>query len=288
MTEMAKKFVIYSMSNSPFQEWQADLLDYSFQRAKQPGTLVRICSIDAKFPRRKIPKSKVGLTISTPNFSRITWKIDWPVMNKPGSLKYIFKEDIVRDEDTLIFLDPDMIFVKAWDPEVKMGCAIGQKWKGYGQSYCQNTSIHPDLCPVNEDDCLMFPFAIKAADMKKIVKDIELFSREGYLKHNDWMADMSAFVTAMVKNKIGVETIENIGLCNNWDNNSDRSAPIMHYCKPIRDQSGKVIWGKWRYQPWRIPPDFSQATNRVDEEVLKMLKEYILAMMRDAVKKISS
>jgi hypothetical protein len=271
-------FVIYSISNSPYQEWQADLLDYSFQKVNQPGTLIRLCSEDAKYPDRERPDSKVGLTIYTPNYSRLTPELDWPIMNKVGALAYLFKEHSFHDEDTLIFLDPDMIFIKSWDPEVKMGSACGQKWKGYGIAYCQKTSVEPELCPAGDDDCLMYPFAIKAGDMKMMVEDIVYFSTQGYMKCNDWMADMSAFVIAMVKHKIATETVENIGLCSNWDNSNDEEAPIMHYCQPIRDRSNKEIWGKWVYRPWEVPPNCSQATNKVDRELLKMLREYIVSM----------
>ena len=271
----SNKYIIYSISNSPYQEWQAELLDYSFKKVGQPGMLIRLCSVDKKYPNRSIPFSKAGLTISTPNFSELSSAIDWPVMNKPGSLNFLFDNKRFDDEDTLIFLDPDMIFIRAWDPEVNKGSAYGQRWKGYANNYCRKTSIQPDLCPDNEYGCLMYPFAIKAVDMKNIVEDIEYFSRKGYLKHNDWMADMSAFVTAMAKHNIKIETKENIGLCNNWDNNNDEAAFIMHYCRPIRDKNDNIIWGKWRYQPWNLPPDISQATNRVDKEVLATLAEYI-------------
>ncbi|MCP4397979.1 MAG: hypothetical protein GY801_11875 [bacterium] len=276
-------YIIYSISNSPYQEWQADLLDYSFTKVKQPGTLIRLCSEDAKYPKRKIPLSKAGLTICTPNFSRLTPETDWPVMNKPGSLKVLFKKKIFHDEDTLIFLDPDMIFVKIWAPEVKMGSAYGQKWKGYKNNYCQKTSIQPELCPANEDACLMYPFAITAGDMKNIVENIEYFSRKGYLKCHDWMADMSAFVIAMVKHKIRMETRDNIGLCNNWDNKNDDAAPIMHYCQQMKNACGKKLWGKWRYQPWKLPPDPSRATNQVDREVLTMLRTFIESMKQGAI-----
>jgi len=256
-------------------------LDYSFEKVKQPGTIIRLCSKDRKYPKRKASFSKIGITIHTPNFSKLTRKIDWPVMNKPGSLKYLFKKKIFHDDDTLIFLDPDMIFIKMWDPEVKRGRAYGQKWKGYSNQYCRKTSVQPQLCPVINDECLMYPFAIRAGDMKIIVKDIEQFSRQGYLKCNDWMADMSAFTTAMVKHKIGTETKENIGLCNNWNNTNDETAPIMHYCQPIKDKSGNMIWSKWEYQPWERPPLFSRATNKVDREVLRTLLDYILSMKHD-------
>lgn len=277
-----KKYIIYSISNSPYQVWQADLLDYSFLKVKQPGTLIRLCSEDAKYPNREIPISKAGITLTTPNYSKITPDLDWPIMNKVGSLSYIFNKKYFRDEDTLIFLDPDMIFLKPWDPEVQRGTAYGQKWKGYGIKYCQNTSIQPELCPDSEDECLMYPFAIKAGDMQLMIEDIEYFATQGYMKHNDWMADMSAFVIAMVNNNIKTETIENIGLCSNWDNCNDEDAPIMHYCKPILDKFDKEIWGKWVYRPWEMVPDSSQATNKVDRELLQLLREYILSMKQNS------
>ncbi|MCK4919382.1 MAG: hypothetical protein KAS01_03260, partial [Candidatus Pacebacteria bacterium] len=203
-------------------------------------------------------------------------QIDWPVMNKPGGLKYFFEKNLFNDEDTLIFLDPDMIFVKAWDPKVEKGKAYGQKWKGYLKSYCQKISIQPELCPARDDECLMYPFVIKAGDMKKMSDDIEYFSRKGYFKCADWMGDMPAYVTAMVKHKLIVETKDNIGVCNNWDNCDDEEAPIMHYCQPIKDKNGEEIWDKRNYDGCGLPPDSSLATNRVDREVLKTLKEYIL------------
>ena len=51
-------YVIYSISNSPYMEWQADLLDYSFKKSKQPGTLIRLCSDDEGHLDRKRSISK--------------------------------------------------------------------------------------------------------------------------------------------------------------------------------------------------------------------------------------
>ena len=43
-------YIVYSMSNSPYQRWQADLLDFSILDVKQPGVVVRLCSHDADHP----------------------------------------------------------------------------------------------------------------------------------------------------------------------------------------------------------------------------------------------
>jgi len=279
-------FVIYSAGNSGYQEWQSDLLDFSFNESKQPGTLVRIVSDDNN--QRKIIKTKFGKTLITPDYSKISNDKVWPVMNKPGSMKFFmdslsteFKER--NKNSTLLFLDPDMIFINQWDPrdKFKSGQVYGQKWKGYGNKYCVETSIYPENCPVSDNNVIMFPFAIKLGDFDSISDDIANFAKNGYLKKNQWMADMSAFVTAIERKGLENIPIDNLGLCNNWDNNNDPDAPIMHYCQAIRNIDGKEIWGKRIYQSdykhgdiFNKLPDHSQTTNRVDREVIKMLTKF--------------
>lgn len=285
---------IYSMSNSPYQDWQADLLDWSFVRSGQPGNLIRLCSEDSHFPGRPHSRSRVGETLLTPNYAQIDWpyyrfwrcnipvspfkrKIDWPVMNKPGSLQYLFEHRAFDEDDTLIFLDPDMVFTKPWIPALERGTVCGQKWFGYTKSYCEQSSIHPELCPETQDDCIMYPYAINAGDLKGMLTDFEYFSREGYKKAtrdhvgDNWMSDMPAFQTAMTKHDLVMEPYDNIGLCNNWENNNDPDAPILHYCQPALDHEGNQIWRKSGYVPWQLPPSPSLATNRVDREFLSLL-----------------
>ena len=282
-------FVVYSAGNSGYQEWQSDLLDFSFKESGQPGTLVRIVSDDSK-NGRKINKTKLGHTLITPDFSKISETKTWPVMNKPGSMKFFmdslspeFKKN--NKDSVLVFLDPDMIFVKPWDPrnKFKQGEVYGQKWKGYSNGYCSQTSINPELCPKSENSesgPIMFPFAIKLGDFDLISDNIANFAKQGYLKHNQWMADMSAFVTAIEKAGYKNIQIDNLGICNNWDNNNDPEAPIMHYCQAIKNKDGKEIWGKRRYQrnytygqKWDPVPKPEEATNRVDREVLTILNK---------------
>jgi hypothetical protein len=170
----------------------------------------------------------VAKTICTPDYSKIEWPflrlwnwnipispfkrhVYWPVMNKPGSLKHLFEHFTFEEADTLIFLDPDMVFTKPWIPVFDRGTVFGQKWFGYSKSYCEQSSIHPELCPETDSDCVMYPFAIKAGDLKKMLPDIEHFALEGYKTalSNDvsghWMSDMPAFQTAMTKHELVME-----------------------------------------------------------------------------------
>ena len=285
-------YVLYSAGNSGYQEWQSDLLDFSFAESKQPGILIRIVSDDSK-DKRPIVKTKYGYTIITPDFSKLNKDKTWPVMNKPGSMEYFinrlspeFKQR--NKNSTLVFLDPDMVFIKSWDPrnDFKMGEVIGQKWKGYSNEYCSQTSIDTGYCPKTESNSdnsgpLMFPFAIKLKDMEKISYDVSNYAKKGYLKHNQWMADMSAFVTAIEKHELKNKQIDNLGICNNWSNNDDPDAKIMHYCQAAKNKDGKEIWGKRKYQrnykngdTFDPVPDPKETTNRVDREVLSIINRF--------------
>lgn len=291
---LVQTYTIYSISNSPYQEWQADLLDYTFEAVAQPGKLIRLCSEDSRFPGRRGARSSVGETLFTPSYSRLEWPyvrvlrwwvgtrwslrhVEWAVMNKPGSLRFLFENRGFHDDDRLIFLDPDMVFTRPWAPAVAGGTVHGQKWIGYGRRFCEATSIHPELCPASADGCVMYPYAIRAGDLRPMVADIEHFSLEGYRKaklagaQGVWMADMSAFQTAMTKHGLTMKAVDNVGLCSNWPNRDDPDAPILHYCQPMRDRAGALLWGKGHYLPWTRPPDPSRATNRVDREVLEIL-----------------
>jgi len=273
-------YSIYSIDDSSYLKWQADLLDYSFKKAKQPGKLIRLCSGNVNRLERKKNRSNIGKTIFTPKYSGIASGITWPVMNKPGSLKYLMRMHAFNDDDVLIFLDPDMVFTKPWVPKITRGNVCGQLWVHYYKYACENSSAFPKLCPETRNECVMYPFAITAYDMKKIASDIEHFAREGYKKAvklnlsitEKWMADMPAFQTAMIKHNLIVEALKNIGLVNNWENNNE-DAPILHYCQPMKDGEGNKLWNKRTYKAWNIPPDSSLATNRVDKEVLEMLRE---------------
>ena len=288
-------YVLYSAGNSGYQEWQSDLLDFSFKESKQPGILIRIVSDDSKDQRPiiKTKDPKERYTMITPDFSKLTDTKIWPVMNKPGSMEYFinrlspeFKQR--NKQATLVFLDPDMIFIKSWDPrnDFKMGEVIGQKWKGYSNGYCSQTSIDTGYCPKSESNSdnsgpLMFPFAIKMGDMEKIAGDVSNYAKKGYLKHNQWMADMSAFVTAIEKHELKNKQIDNLGICNDWDNNDDPDAKIMHYCQAAKNKDGKEIWGKRRYQSgykhgdtFDPVPDPSETMNRVDREVLTLINRF--------------
>lgn len=283
-------FIVYSVGNSPYQEWQADLLDFSVRFAHQPGKIIRIVSedsVNATGKKRKVAKSSEGETVVTPDFSEIRKGEIQKFMNKSASIEYwvnslspAFKKK--NANAVCILLDPDMIFTKKWTPKVPKNTIVGQEWVGYSYEYCVNTSESKNLCAKKTEDGYMFPFAIRLEDLCRIAGDITTFARRGYLQDNSrWMLEMTSFVNGAVKGGMKFQNQPNVGLCNNWKNSDDPNAPIMHFCQIIK-RNGKEIWGKRRYNKNYDPetkkfepsPDPKLAENRVDREVLKMLKRF--------------
>ena len=270
-------YTIYSISNSPYMEWQADLLDYSFKKSKQPGTLIRLCSDDEGYMNRKRTISKNGYTLFTPSFARLAKDIIYAPMNKSSSINYLYSKYNFNDNATIILLDPDMIFVKPWNPTamLKPNTIYGQKWKGYGYEYCKKTSIEPNNCPKDEKDTYMFPLSIRADDLKKVVPEIVSTAKSSYLQFNDWMVEMSSFLTVCKKYNMDIIGIDNIGICGNWDNANDKDAPIMHYCQPINDKKGNKIWYKQDYKANQDVSNPNEADNLVGYNVLSTIKSYL-------------
>jgi len=275
MSKLPPLYIVYSISNSPYQEWQADLLDFSVAQSGQPGKIVRIVSKDPKYPDRPMPRSRNGITLETEDFSK--YGGGYSAMNKPGGLRELHK--VVTDKSAVIvLLDPDMIFTRVWDPTalVKEGVVYGQRWHGYGEEYCRKTTPqkYRDYCPPTDEKAIMYPFAMTMGTLEKIIP--KYFESSAYYSTaKDWMTEMSALAIAQNDPSLGLKiiTVANIGITNDWPkHNQDPDAPIMHYCQTIKDKSGKEIWGKRRYNAWDPVPDPKEATTRVDREVLEMIR----------------
>lgn len=281
-------YVIYSIGDEERQEWPAELLDYSFRRSGQKGTLIRLVSGGHR-EEAEIPLTPNGYTLVTPQFYP---ELRWPVVNKVASLDLLMRKlgraFCQRNaESVLLFLDPDMIFTHSWDPQglVSRGKAFGQRWIGYGKPYCERSTDSVEWCPPSGEPCLMYPFAITVADMEPLAPLILKEALSGYQKCRDWMADMTAFVVAMAQQELKINAIENFGICNTWEESrNDKTAPILHYCQKVFDVEGNEIWNKG-YTPWRRVPDPSLATNRVDREVLATVAE--LRVIKKALGKVA-
>lgn len=301
-------YIVYSISNSPYQQWQADLLDFSVRATDQPGVIVRLVSQEAGKPNEPIGQSAVGYTVATPAYSELNSTIfrrlvlrakrwmKWDIhgrlhfycLNKALAMNYFLESHPELDEEAIIvWLDPDMIFSHAWEPDssmVRPGHVLGQYWWGYDQSWCQRHGggNSEAACPAPEA-AIMFPFCISVADMRRIVRAYGSVSETIYRSTRDWKSEMYGLVIAMGVAGLHCRTLRAFGTCNNWPSAvvNDPGAPISHYTQAMLDSNGNEIWDKRKYtphtlnSPWRRPPSPEHAASLTDQRTLRMIHRFI-------------
>lgn len=298
-------YVMYSMSNSPYQRWQADLLDFSAGESAQPGEIVRLCSLDRDHARLGLSRSSVGTTFETPSYAELghTWGrrlVRWAkrkllrdapgryhfyCLNKPfGMRAFLEAHPELEGDARLLWLDPDMVFTQAWDPreEVRPGLVSGQRWWGYDRTWCEE-AVGGGLEAPADDSALMFPFCISVADMRRISDSFCALSEQIYRRTRDWKSEMCALVLAMSKAGLECRPHDALGTCNDWPDGlpDDSSAAISHYTQPMRDRRGSVIWDKRTYtpqtlaRPWGRPPDPDVPATLTDRRTLQTLHSLI-------------
>jgi len=301
-------YIIYSMSNSPYQQWQADLLDFSVREVGQRGVIVRLCSLEEGFPNLEVRPSAGCYTFLTPSYAElgnetfrrfVSWskrllklrvhgRFHFYCLNKAYAMQAFLEAHPDLDREAkLLWLDPDMVFNQAWDPQASMvrrGHVAGQYWWGYNQTRCQRNEDGKgeSLCPVS-DAAIMFPFCITVGDMRAIVELYGRYSAEIYHKTRDWQSEMYALVMAMRAAELECHTIAALGTCNNWPDgvSNDPSAPISHYTQVMNDDSGQEVWAKRKYTshtssiPWQRPPHHEKVVTLTDQRTLQMLHRFI-------------
>jgi len=301
-------YVFYSMSNSPYQQWQADLLDFSVREVGQRGVVVRLCSLEADFPNLEVRSSPWGYTFVTASFAEVgdAWfrrfvrwskrllrrrasgRYHFYCLNKAHAMKaFLEAHPQLDNESMLLWLDPDMVFNQPWEPAEAMvgrGHVCGQHWWGYDLAWCRRSAGNRDesLC-VASDSAIMFPFCISVGDMRRTVDLFCRLSKKVYRRTRDWRSEMYALVMAMRAADLRCHTVAALGTCNNWPRGlaDDPSAPISHYTQPMKDSRGTEVWDKrtytphTRFRPWGRPPSHDRAATLTDQRALLMLHRFV-------------
>ncbi|MCP4192701.1 MAG: hypothetical protein GY768_18960 [Planctomycetaceae bacterium] len=301
-------YIIYSMSNSPYQQWQADLLDFSVGFSGQTGTIVRLVSREVGRRNEPVNPSAVGYTLVTPSYSGLgnpllrhlvpslkRWfqgelhgRFHFYCLNKALAMQcFLESHPELNEEAMLLWLDPDMIFNQPWEANgsmVRPGHVVGQSWWGYDPSWClqQRGENSEAFCPPPQS-AIMFPFCISVADMRRISKTYASVSEAIYQRSRDWKSEMYGLVIAIGAGGLQSHALRAFGTCNNWPDeiSNDASAPISHYTQAILNRNGSEIWDKRKYtrhtidRPWQRPPQPEQAASLTDQRTLRMIHQFI-------------
>tara|TARA_R110002126_G_scaffold213048_1_gene359499 strand:- start:17925 stop:19070 length:1146 start_codon:yes stop_codon:yes gene_type:complete len=280
-------YTVFSTNDSPFMQWQSDLLEYSWKRAGQEGALIRLVATDDP---QNLPTQKYAQCVATRLWDTHPETADaYPVYNKPASLlEWVFRD---KPEGTVLLLDPDCVFRRAIERRVAPGFPASQAWAhfstdnpaannpfGLGErfAFLQDHCARVDL----RIDPVMIPTLIHTRDLRKIgARWLELTGivRENYRDgegNRAWESDMFAYLAANAEYGLQHEPIS-LGICTNWEAEDAPDAPIIHYCNAVLDKDGKALFNKHQYTPWTRVDTATESQHASGCELIALLNAHI-------------
>jgi peptidyl serine alpha-galactosyltransferase len=251
---------VFSTDGSLYQRWQADLLAYTHRKANQPGPLTWLYS--ASDP----PPAFDGQVFQTRAFSPHPVTNDhYPPYNRIGALSEWLAQS-PPEEETLLLLDPDCVFITACDETVDRGHPIAhpilsmdvfneshpELLKRYGYRADQLQGVGVPMLIHRDDLKALMPLYMEKTEVLRA--DPECREEIG------WMSDMWGWAFAAADLGLRHERRE----LSRWQMDHVTDLPFIHYCYSSASAQTDWHWDKRRYEPWtpvpQPPPDVSRAS----------------------------
>lgn len=276
-------YIIVPTSNSDYQSWQCRVLNWSRKKVKQSGKLIFLRCLDEMGTGRALdvytdPDVQV---IDLPDYA-LDWenteelakrgeKYWWgAIPNKYMSIKWLCDNNYFQDDDTLLFLDPDMIFLEPITYKPKDNEVIAQRFIHYVPM--QDWSALP-----NEEygKGIMYPFCMKFKTVKKIMNDYKTASEEIRRQTKRWEAEMWGLDYAVKKNNLEITYVEDFGYCTAWKEAGDGDvSKIIHFPNSVDDNTQMRLWFKQDYT-WNnnMTISIQSAKNSIDKKLLSNISQ---------------
>jgi hypothetical protein len=265
-------WIVYCLSNSPQEEWQARLLDFSLRRCGQPGRVLRLVAPSELHPQRPLPSFEGGETLPVEDHARFFG--GQLAALQPGGLLELERRRPLPPQDPVLLLETHCLFTRPFVPRVARGRAQAQRWAGYTRDFCLATCA-PELrrhCPELEAGAPLLPLAALAADLYAIAGD---YMRAFASSPCRWRAERTALATALRMHGVAVETERALCVSGDWPNAEDPACPLVNYRQPVFDARGRRLWSRETHDPAvLVEEDPTEAQNRVGRETLKMLRAF--------------
>lgn len=89
-----------------------------------------------------------------------------------------------------------------------------------------------------------------------------------------WESDMVAFVGAAAERGLRFAA-DAIGAFVGWPEDTVAGAPLIHYCQPVLDADGVILWTKHHYRPWEpVGADPDAAALDYCRDLLRIVGDY--------------
>jgi len=240
-------YIVVGTSRCEYQAWQLRLLRWSLKKVNQKGKLVVLLSEDYGHKNENPDFSFLSdsIVINQPDYAHL-WQVEneewWGgIPNKYKSVEWLCENNFFQENDKLLFLDPDMLFIKAVDFTLRDNHIIGQKFihfvplKGWENREHNHTSA----------EGIMYPFALKFSTLKKFYKKYSEYCEQIRKKEKRWESEMWGLDYAIKDSNIEVDLVEDIGTCTAWNDNGRKIlGDIIHYPNTIPDKEGNKLFFK--------------------------------------------
>jgi peptidyl serine alpha-galactosyltransferase len=258
---------VFSTDGSLYQRWQADLLAYSYKKVNQPGTLTRLYSASSS------PPEFDGRTFQTAPYSpHPTTKDHYPPYNRIGALAEWLALSSPADE-TLLIVDPDFVFLTAYDEPVERGRPAAQPIGYMDPTIASNAKVlRRHGYNAESVQAIGVPLLIHPEDLRAV---LPLWMEKTEAIRNDpmsrelvgWIADMWGYAFAAVQLGLRHE-LRDLAL---WQRDDQADLPFIHYC--YESAQGEWEWSKRTYRPWERVPEPPSDTPQATVALVSLLNE---------------
>ena len=278
-------YIVLCTNVNDYINWQCELLEYSWRRANQPGSLIRLvtCPKGTALPEHRHarvvrigpPRKQTRRYIP---YERLFALQDWLRLERP--------------EGSVLVLDPDCVFRRPIETEVEPGAPRAQHWvdfetTGLTWTYKRWRWSRPrnvvaklyDLDPGHLQPAT-WPALLHTRDLQRILPAWIEATRVIRAATGRWASDMLGFVIAAAELELRF-SLDAIGAFVKWPEELVGQAPIVHYCQNVLATDGALLWNKWRYQPWETVAGSDRVYHTYCRDLLAILNEYA-ALRRSA------
>jgi hypothetical protein len=267
--------IITSFEVGEYQNWQMELLYYSYQVCRQPGLFTVLASLKSGV---QLPKFPDGIEVIPTRWvtKNVITGDRYPPYNKPASFCDYFSARTPQDE-YLLLLDPDMVFVRAWSAPFDPPVPVAEDTGYMDPSSRVGKRIIARHCQKNKEAVqpIGFPILIHEHQLRWIVDRWHILTEEmrqskETVEDATWICEMWAFSVAAAE--AGVRF--NMGRkCTFSNDDLKPSHNLIHYTYPTKSRSG-FVWDKRKYHPWDKQPPIKQDVASSGVFLYNLIEEY--------------
>lgn len=280
--------MIYSVvctNVNDYVNWQCELLEYSWKRAKQPGSLLRLVSCPQDVPLPEHRHARV-VRVGPPRrrarryvaYERLFALRDWLHREQPVG--------------SVLILDPDCVFRRPIEEEVAARAPRAQLWVDFDTTgrvwtyrrrpWSKKRGVIDTLYTIDPArlQAATWPALLHARDLERILP--AWIEATGVIRAatGRWASDMLGFVIAAAESGLRF-SLDAIGAFVNWPDELVGEAPIVHYCQDVHATDGSLLWAKRTYEPWESVAGSERAQHGYCRDLLAILNEYAALRRND-------